>query len=187
MKTRLTFAASLASAALLSASTIQWELPNLTTGEGDALDWGDSAANIVFILASDAGSPVDGVFQVADGYAVSGSNVVKDQDDEYIAANWTDDNTAGGDYVMAFYDSDSGSYYAISDGDGGYLQVTAPASGSGDTLLPNAGVARFTPFNDSVTTSSTIASSVGGTQVPEPATAALAVLGVAMLLRRRAS
>lgn len=188
MKKRLSFAVSIASAALLSASTINWELPNLTDGDGTSLEWGDNAANIVFILASDAGTPAEGVFQVADGYVVSGSNVVKDQDDEYIAGTWTDSNTSGGNYVMAFYDGES--YYAISDGAGGYLQVTAPAENSGDPLVPGSSVASYHPFSDDVTSVSTVAQTVGGgstPSVPEPATAALAVVGVAMLLRRRAA
>ena len=89
---------------------------------------------------------------------------------------------------MAFYDGES--YYAISDGAGGYLQVTAPAENSGDPLVPGSSVASYHPFSDDVTSVSTVAQTVGGgstPSVPEPATAALAVVGVAMLLRRRAA
>ena len=182
MKKSLTFAVSLASAAMLSASVIDWELPNLTDGKGNALSISDS--DIVFLLESSyTYDGATGLFDVSS--APSGNNVINDQDDEYTAGTWTDSNTAGGTYAMAFYDSSSGKYYAISDGNSGYMTVSASADNpNADPTIPNSSTSGSLSYDDFPVSATGTVSTVAQ-QVPEPATAALALAGVAMLIRRR--
>lgn len=174
MKKKISLAVSLASVTMLSASVIEWELPNLTDGSGKN-DLTVSAQNIVFI--ADAAEPVNGIISgtPADG----GNNVIEDQDDTYTAGTWTDNLTGSHTYYMAYVNN--GTYYAISDGNGGV--ITATVTGNEDPLLPsstyggNVSYSNFTTTNGKV---GTVAQSV-----PEPATAALAFAGLAMLVRRR--
>ena len=56
MKKKLSIALSLASAAMLSASVIEWDLPNLTSGDGKTAL---SASDVVFLLVSDSSGLVD--------------------------------------------------------------------------------------------------------------------------------
>lgn len=187
MKTRLSFAISLASAAMLSASVIEWDLPTLENGSNDSLDFGTDASNIVFLLQNNTSYDSDtGVYTVT-GSQPTGSNSVIDQDDEYIAATWTDDNTSGGTYVMAFYDGTT--YYSIDNGSGSPITVTTSVNDNYDPLIPGStsgATATFdsTSLGDTAHTVSTTAKNPT-TPVPEPATAALALAGVALLFRRR--
>ncbi len=174
MKKKISLAVSLASVTMLSASVIEWELPNLTDGSGKN-DLTVSAQNIVFI--ADAAAPVNGI--ISGTPAEGGSNQIEDQDETYTAGTWTDNLTGAHTYYMAYKSGDT--YYAISDGNGGV--ITATVTGNEDPLLPssqygsNVSYSNFTTTNGKV---GTVAQSV-----PEPATAALAFAGLAMLLRRR--
>ena len=175
MKKKISLAVSLASVTMLSASVIEWELPNLTDGAGKN-DLTVSAANIVFI--ADAAAPVDGI--ISGTPAEGGRNTIEDQDETYTAGTWTDSLTGPHTYYMAYKSGDT--YYAISDGKGGV--ITAAVTGNEDPLLPssqysgNVSYSSFAPDKDGKI--GTVAQSV-----PEPATAALAFAGLAMLLRRR--
>lgn len=189
MKTRLSFAISLASAAMLSASVIEWDLPTLANGNDDPLAFGTDASNIVFLLWNESSyDSATGVYTPT-GSQPNGSNSVIDQDDEYIAATWTDDNTSGGTYIMAFYDPSTSTYYSINNGNGDPITVPTSVNENYDPLIPGStsgAVATFdsTSLGSTAHTVSRTAGS-GSTPVPEPATAALALAGVALLLRRR--
>lgn len=179
MKTSLSLAVSLASAAMLSASVIDWELPNLTDGNGNDLTY--SVNDIVFI----ADAP--GVYDAATGKlnpnpAPSGSNELIDADDTYMAGTWTDNLSGAMTYYMAV--KSGSSYYAISDGNGSAMTVSVSDTTGADPLIPSSSVGATVGYESFTTTSSGTVGTVAAA-VPEPATAALAFAGVAMLIRRR--
>lgn len=181
MKKRLSLAISLASAVMLSASQIEWDLPNLTTTAGDTTTPLD-LNNIVFLLMSDATSVSDGVIENAT--AVSGA----DQGVDYTAGGYTygsyEDNitSSPATYIMAYHNPENGKYYAISDGNSGNITaITASVNNDADPRnVVIDGYAHFSAVENGMTRATTIAQSV-----PEPATAALALAGLAMLIRRR--
>ena len=88
---------------------------------------------------------------------------------------WEDSLPGGITYYMAYKGSD-GTFYALA-GDSGAVTVDAPASE--DPLMPHSGSGKVF-LADSSNTVSTVAPTV-----PEPATAVLALAGIAMLIRRR--
>ena len=178
MKKRLSLAMSLASAVMLSASQIEWDLPNLTTTAGDTTT-PLNLNNIVFLLTSDATSVNDGVIENATAVANA------DQGVDYIAGGYTygsyydDISTGTANYIMAYYNSENGKYYAISNGSDGY--ITASVNNDADPRnVVTGGYAGFSAVGNGMTRATTVAQSV-----PEPATAALALAGLAMLIRRR--
>ena len=181
MKKSLSFAIALSSAAMLSASVIDWELPNLVDNNGDlSYDIDD----IVFIFDSDDIMSYDsttGKITVKDTELLnSGSNTEIDTDP--LQGTWSDSNTLAGSYYMALK---SGSdYYAISDGNDGVMTVEVLAN-NGNALIPGGstdGKGTVT-FSDAVWTEGSV--HTVAPSVPEPATAALAFAGLAMLIRRR--
>lgn len=181
MKSKITFALSVGFAAMLSASVIEWDLPNLESGNGTALD----LDNITFLLVNDATDTdlVDGrgVIDRTKTTAVSGASSGVDFTDNGISygsyADTIGDSTGGtAKYIMAFYNPENMNYYAISDGSDGWVTVSVDNS---PEARMNAAV-NGNPTFSSPTTVSTISPTV-----PEPATAALAFAGLAMLIRRR--
>ena len=176
MKNLLTCAVSLASVGMLTASTIDWELPNLTDGEGHTIQNVD-VSKIVFILDDDSTyTSSDGKITVNDDSVLStGSNELILNDP--LQGTWTDDNPGGGTYYMAFYNGSD--YYAISDGNGSAMTVVV---GSDPTVptSPGQGAVVFSETVWDYGSVGTVARSV-----PVPATAALAYAGLAMLIRRR--
>jgi len=178
MKKQLSLLLSVASVAMLSASQIEWDLPNLTTTAGDTTT-PLNLNNIVFLLTSDATSVKDGVIENAT--AVSGA----DQGVDYTAGGYTygsyEDNitSSPANYIMAYYNSENGKYYAISDGSDGYITASVD-NGADPRNVVIDGYASFSAVKNGMTSATTVAQSV-----PEPATAALALAGLAMLIRRR--
>lgn len=187
MKKRLAFAVSLASVAMLSATTIDWELPNLTDGNGTALNVNANNIKFVFLSAENTYDSGSGVITVGDSSVVSGgSNVINDQDDTYTAGTWTDSNTDAGNYVMAFYNSENDTYYAISDGsENGYITFGVSSIVGADPTVPGSTSGGGSVSYESFTLSKDNTVRTVAQSVPEPATAALALAGVALLIRRR--
>ena len=175
MKKYLAFTAAVALVASLQANIIDWSLPTLTDGNGNDIDY--SMDDIVFISTTASGIDYDSVSGKITGVTPSGSNTLIDEDttDKYIAATWTDTLSAPQTYYMAYKGSD-GSYYALEDSGAAY-QVTV--SGGGDPLIPGSGTGSAFRGDDADTVK-TVAPAV-----PEPATAVLALAGIAMLIRRR--
>ena len=178
MKNLLTFAVSVASVGMLTAATIDWELPNLTDGDGNAIQNVDMS-KIVFILEDDSTyTSSDGKIVVNDDSTLStGSNTLIY--DDPLQGTWTDDNPGGGTYYMAFYNGSN--YYAISDG-GGHAMTVEVGS---DPTVPNSPGQGAVVFSDEVWDNGSVGTVATSVPVPEPATAALAFVGLAMLIRRR--
>ena len=176
MKKFLALSAAVAIVASLQANTIEWSLPALTDGTGNAIDY--TLDDIVFISTASPTS-YDSTSGKITGTTPSGSNTKIDgsepgDTEKYLVGLWEDSLTGGGDYYMAYKGSD-GTFYALA-GDSGAVTVTAPASS--DPLIPHSGSGKV--FLDSSDTVKTVAPAV-----PEPATAVLALAGIAMLIRRR--
>lgn len=173
------FGISLFSAAAISAfaNQIPWSI--------DALDT-DAAG-----LSSDLANPKwQYVFLTEDG---SGNLVNGGSNDIYVSANdngtveaageWSDtiDNSSK-EYVVAFWDGDTNSKFAVvKDGDGKYVTVTPSQWDDNVPGAPNVDGRDFlTTVVENVNSGAYTAAAV-----PEPATAALALAGVALLVRRR--
>ena len=179
MKKSLSIALSLASATMISASVIDWEIPNLTDGDGHALSY--DVDDIVFI------ADVPGVYDSATGKlnpdpAPSGANKLIDQDDKYMAGTWTDSLSGPVTYYMALKSGNS--YYALSDGNNSAMIVSVSDTTGADPLIPDSAVGAKVRYASFTTTPSGTVGTVAPS-VPEPATAALAFAGIAMLIRRR--
>ena len=177
MKKFLAFSAAVAIVASLQANTIEWSLPALTDGTGNDIAY--TVDDIVFISTASPTS-YDSTSGKITGTTPSGSNTYIDGSDQgdpdkYLVGFWEDSLTGGGDYYMAYKGSD-GTFYALA-GDSGAVTVTAPASG--DPLVPGS-ESGHKLLADSSDTVRTVAPTV-----PEPATAVLALAGIAMLIRRR--
>ena len=172
MKKFLALSAAVAIVASLQANTIEWTLPALTDGTGNDIDY--KLDDIVFISMADPTS-YDSTSGKITGTTPSGSNTLMESDDDYMWGIWTDSLTGGGNYYMAYKGAD-GTFYAL-EGDSGAVTVTAPASS--DPLIPGSGSGKAF-LADSKDTVKTVAPTV-----PEPATAVLALAGLAMLIRRR--
>ena len=175
MKKFLALSAAVAIVASLQANTIEWSLPALTDGTGNDISY--TVDDIVFISTASPTSYDSTSGKISGTPHESGSNTMTDYDDvdKYIAGVWTDSLTGGGAYYMAYKGAD-GTFYALS-GDSGAVTVTAPASS--DPLIPGSGSGKVF-LADSSNTVRTVAPTV-----PEPATAVLALAGIAMLIRRR--
>ena len=177
MKKIVTFGLSVAAVAMLSASVIEWDLPNLSTGGGTALT--PSVDNIVFILTSNA-TYDEGSGKITPSATPTYTSNDVNTDNGYSWGTWEDSNSSGGEYYMAFYND--GKYYAINDGTGGAIKVLATAdTPEADRRVPGS------EKTGSLYVAETMPSGVRtvAAQVPEPATAALALAGLALLIRRR--
>ena len=177
MKKFLAFSAAVAIVASLQANTIDWSLPTLLeSGNGDTVNW--NIDKIVFVPTASPTS-YDSTSGVITGTPASGSSDAFDQDDDYVAATWTDNLTGSVEYYMAYQGGD-GVLYAIANPEGGGA-YTVTANSAGDPLIPGSKSGNALLAQDeSVTSVSTVAQ-----VVPEPATAVLALAGIAMLIRRR--
>lgn len=177
MKKKLSIALSLASAAMLSASVIEWDLPNLTSGDGKTAL---SASDVVFLLVSDSSGLVDssGVVDTTKASNV-GMTSVEFDDGSYMYGSYSDTvNTSPAQYIMAFYNSENHNYYALDDGSGSPILVSVDNANAQNAVTD--GYAGYSAEANGVSTVKTMAQ-----QVPEPTTAALALAGVALLVRRR--
>lgn len=175
MKKFLAFSAAVATLATLEAGMIDWDIDSVI--ENGDTDITASADNIVFISQSNAiYDPDTGALTV--NTAPSGSNSDVFTDDGVTYGTWTDSLPDGTTYWMAVYDG--GTYYAITDSSGtSPFTVETPANAS---------------FGPNPTGSDSGSSGAGGSgartttyaaSVPEPATAVMALAGLALLLRRR--
>ena len=87
-------------------------------------------------------------------------------------------NTSPAQYIMAFYNSENHNYYALDDGSGSPILVSVDNANAQNAVTD--GYAGYSAEANGVSTVKTMAQ-----QVPEPTTAALALAGVALLVRRR--
>lgn len=172
MKKFLALSAAVALVATLQANMIEWSLPALTDGSDQAVSY--TLDDIVFIPTATPTSYDDATGKISG--TASGSNTLIDSDDDYVAATWTDSVTTPTEYYMAYKGSD-GVFYALNDGAGDPVTITTTAS---DPLNPGSAANGSVFLADSSNTVKTVAPAV-----PEPATAVLALAGIAMLIRRR--
>ena len=166
MKKFLTFALSVCAATGLFANIINWELGNVTNDDNTTL----SDYDIVFL--TDATQNTDGTYTVGSGAASynNGSSSDIQTDGDAIWGTWTDDvKTNPTNYYVAVKSGDT--YYAVADPNAVDGVLTYDYNGSATPSTFDSG---------SDTTYKTV-----GHVVPEPATAVLALAGVAMLIRRR--
>lgn len=181
MKKIVTFGISLVSTAMLSASIIDWDLPNLTTGRGEPLV--PSVDNIVFILTSESSFDRESGKITTDTTPTPISNNVK-LDGTYAWGTWKDSNSSGGTYYMTFYND--GNYYALDNGSRDAITVVASADNpNADSRVPGAETTGSLYLAEDPRFSSSGVVKTIAPQVPEPATAALALAGLALLIRRR--
>lgn len=176
MKKFLAFSAAVGIVATLSANTIDWSLPNLQNADNGTINY--QLGDIVFIptAAPTSYDSTEGVITGTPGD--NGSNILIDQEtgeNGYMAGTWTDDLNSSTTYYMAYKGKD-GTFYSINDGTGAAVTVTS----SDDPLKPGDPNATV-----DLATDNTTVHTVNHTVVPEPATAVLALAGVAMLIRRR--
>lgn len=171
MKKYLTFALSVCAATGLFANIINWELGNVTNDDGSSL----TDYDIVFLTSPSVDGPTsdaDGKIDMTTASSNDGSNTKINSNEEAIWGTWTDTVTTNPTkYYVAVKSGDT--YYAVVDSGDKALTYTYQGSAS-----PVAG---GTFESGSETTYHT----VGHVAVPEPATAVLALAGVAMLIRRR--
>ena len=180
MKKIVTFGLSVAATAMLSASIIDWDLPNLTTSGGEPLV--PSVDNIVFILTGESSFDRESGKITTETTPTPTSNDVN-SDGTYAWGTWKDDNSSGGEYYMTFYND--GNYYALDNGSGGAITVMATADNpEADPRVPGSEKTGSLYLAADPSFSSSGVKTVAP-QVPEPATAALALAGLALLIRRR--
>ena len=175
MKKFLAFSAAVAIVASLQANTIDWSLPALANSSGKGFDY--TVDDIVFISTTAEGINYDSTSGKITGVTHSGSNSLIDEDtgaDRYVAATWTDTLSAPQTYYMAYMKD--GAYYTLDDSGKAY---TVEVKAGGDPLIPGSGSGKAYLSDDSDTVRTVNAT------VPEPATAVLALAGIAMLIRRR--
>ena len=176
MKKILTLGLSLAAVATVVANTINWSLTNFEVTNADGSK-GKLSDYKVFLLPE--------TYTITDGVATTAGTAV-----ESSVINYTDtvegsadvgNLTGTKDFLMALYAGDK--YYALTDGSAPVVinydsAVVDPYSGAfeaGDTLMGQNGA----PEGKTYRTMAAV--------VPEPATAVLALAGIAMLIRRRRS
>ncbi|MBQ6245801.1 MAG: PEP-CTERM sorting domain-containing protein [Kiritimatiellae bacterium] len=187
MKSKITFVLSVGFAAMLSASVIEWDLPNLESGNGTSLE----LDNITFLLVNDSSATElvnsNGEIDTTKATPQTGASYGVDfTDGDYSYGSYSDSvgDSGGGtaNYIMAFYNPENGKYYAISDGNEGYITVEVDNSPAARMAAVSTGYPGWSESSQTTprTTVTTISQSV-----PEPATAALALAGLAMLIRRR--
>lgn len=169
------FALSILSAGAIGAfaNTIPWSIDNVNIASQSPVS-GNPDANWQYVfLTDDNGTLVN-----------NGRQDWTDEFDKSTGTNegvWSDSSTSAANYIVALWDGSSSQFYAVKNGDN-YVTVNSgdfngwSASGSdvGATTLE--------------TVTNNLASGTGPysvVAVPEPATAALALVGVAMLVRRR--
>lgn len=170
------FALSILSAGAIGAfaNTIPWSIDNAGIVNVPPVK-GNETANWQYVFLTEGTLENNGRQTYVDGF------------DEKTGQNegiWEDTSSSTAPYVVALWDgNDSSPYYAIKDAGGTYVKVNP---GDFDqTWSPNptggdAGAARIEEITANVASGVYTAAAV-----PEPATAALAFVGVAMLIRRR--
>lgn len=173
------FALSLLSVGAIGAfaNTINWTIDNAELVSQSPIS-GNPTANWQYVfLTNDGGTLSDN----------GGSNNTYletfDSSDGTNQGTWTDRLTTSTDYVVALWDGVSaGQYYAVKDSDNKYVTVNSNqfSTGFNQTGPIQSGEAALKTITDNLASGTYTAAAV-----PEPATAALAFVGVAMLIRRR--
>lgn len=156
------------------ANTIDWTLDNSGLASVDPVK-GNESKNWQYVFLTDQ----NGV--LSDN---GGSNTYVDTFDSTDGINegrWEDSLTGSTNYVVALWDGVQGSqYYAVKNGTS-YVTVNSDAFSNGWS----ASGPIETGASQLETITANLASGTYTAAVPEPATAALALVGVAMLIRRR--
>ena len=173
------FALSLLSVGAIGAfaNTINWTLDNAGLVENDPIKGHESSNWQYVFLTNDGGTLSDN----------GGSNNTYletfDSSDGTNQGTWTDGLTTSTDYVVALWDGvTTGQYYAVKDRDNQYVTVNSDqfSTGFNATGPIQSGETALKTITDNLASGTYTAAAV-----PEPATAALAFVGVAMLIRRR--
>ena len=172
------FALSLLSVGAIGAfaNTINWTLDNAGLVENDPIKGHESSNWQYVFLTNDGGTLSDN----------GGSNNTYletfDSSDGTNQGTWTDGLTTSTDYVVALWDGGTaGQYYAVKDSNNQYVTVKSDLFSTGwNATGPKSGVIELGTITENLANGTYTAAAV-----PEPATAALAFVGVAMLIRRR--
>ncbi len=172
------FALSLLSVGAIGAfaNTINWTLDNAGLVGRDPIKGHESSNWQYVFLTNDGGTLSNN----------SGSNTYLERFDSTDGTNqgtWTDGLNTSTDYVVALWDGvTAGQYYAVKDSDNKYVTVNSNqfSMGFNQTGPIQSGEAALKTITDNLASGTYTAAAV-----PEPATAALAFVGVAMLIRRR--
>lgn len=175
MKKIFTLGLSLAAVVTVVANTINWSLTNFDVNQNGTTK---TLSDYQIFLLPETYTITDGV-ATTDGTALESS--VINYGTTVEGSVEVDDSITEANYLMALYSG--GKYYALADGnspivipyDSSKLDPYSGAYEAGDTLMGQEGAPSGSNYH-------TVAAAV-----PEPATAVLALAGVAMLIRRRRS
>ena len=169
---------------MANAASIQWELNTAAKVNFDTKSVGKNATAYVVFLGTDSLSALTyadfiAKTQVGDSYTTS-LGQLKKLDVE------VDSDTGLGNYglYMTYVGTDSKTYYNISTSIYSLTAANVQALLSEGTALPSSSFA-FTDSKPTTSLATTSAASGGWVAVPEPSTAALALAGLALLLKRR--
>lgn len=183
MKKSITFALAALTASFAFSNTIEWALENV---DGLSKVVGNQGYEVA--LLNTAWYSVDektGVATVNSGATVNGENDYSNYEDGYAYGWWKDDLESDPDdsdtaatYYLAIFDTASSTYYALADKK---VQPTTPyAISTAD--MDQSGLYGEKEF---YYIASDVMDAKSFKVVPEPATAALALAGIALLFRRR--
>ena len=192
MKKLLSFGMAIALAGVASAVTMQWNA-NSVAFDGTKFNKTTGATVTGYLVALDAFAAS---YDVTDSFVVSDIGTQVDTKTGTSAVgklqgNWTIDTETYGNgdtfAVLLKYTSaaDSKTYWNLSSG---LLAMAAMDDGSGDNPPSDANAVTATFSFGTAATEGKLTAGGGWTAaaaVPEPGTAALALLGVGMLLKRR--
>lgn len=157
------------------ANTIDWTIDNAGLVGRDPIK-GHESSNWQYVFLTNDGGTLSNH---------GGSNTYLETFDSTDGTNqgtWTDGLTTSTDYVVALWDGvTAGQYYAVKNGNN-YVTVNSDqfSDGFNATGPIQSGEAALKTITDNLASGAYTAAAV-----PEPATAALAFVGVAMLIRRR--
>lgn len=179
MKKTIPFAVAVLAASFAFSNSIEWALDNID-------DYGVVSGDYKVAFLNAASYEIDmktGLASLKDGSSADGNNVYEEYvntgSDRYAYGEWQDNASAPTSYYLAIFDTASSSYYALSESSG--LDSADPY------MISTSNMAVSGLYGDD--SSKFIASDVLADKhfrvVPEPATAALALAGVALLFRRR--
>ena len=157
------------------ANTIDWTIDNSGIVSRSPIS-GNPTANWQYVFLTNDGGTLSNN---------SGSNTYLERFDSTDGTNqgtWTDGLTTSTDYVVALWDGGTaGQYYAVKDSNNQYVTVKSDLFSTGwNATGPKSGVIELGTITENLANGTYTAAAV-----PEPATAALAFVGVAMLIRRR--
>ena len=181
---KLFILAMVLAAGFANAVSVDWVLNTAAKVTFDTKSVGKNGTAYVVFLGSDSLSSLSyadviAKTQVGDSYTTSLGNLKK--------YNVTVDSETGlGNYAvyMTYVGTDSKTYYNVSTSVYTLTAANVDALFSEGTALPESSFA-FTDSKPTATMATASASSGGWVAVPEPGTAAMALLGLGLLVRRR--